>query len=201
MALGLTIPSALLPRATLLIESRVKTERVKAWKPRDTRFWPGGSGGGIYKFSHESDVLEEDTMAGQDNLHIAREIFAAWNAHDVEGFVKRLDTKTTWESDVFPAPFSGHEGARQFFKVYLTAFPDLHLDIQQMLAAGDSQVVVRWRSRGTHLGPLGDIPATGRKASNHGCTVMKGKNSKGCHAWVYFDNAHLLRQIGALPGS
>jgi hypothetical protein len=25
-------------------------------------------------------------MAGQDNLHIAREIFAAWNAHDVEGF-------------------------------------------------------------------------------------------------------------------
>ena len=25
-------------------------------------------------------------MPGQDNLHIAREIFAAWNAHDVEGF-------------------------------------------------------------------------------------------------------------------
>jgi hypothetical protein len=33
-------------------------------------------------------------MAGQDNLHIAREIFAAWNAHDIEAFVKRLDTKT-----------------------------------------------------------------------------------------------------------
>ena len=23
-------------------------------------------------------------MAGQDNLHIARESFAAWNAHDVD---------------------------------------------------------------------------------------------------------------------
>lgn len=45
-------------------------------------------------------------MAGQDNLHIVREIFAAWNAHDVEGLVKRLDTKTTWKSDAFPAPFS-----------------------------------------------------------------------------------------------
>ena len=139
--------------------------------------------------------------AGQDNLHIAREIFAAWNAHDVEGFVKRLDAKTRWESDVFPAPFSGHEGARQFFKVYLTAFPDLHLDIEQILAAGDSHVVVRWRSRGTHLGPLGDIPATGRKASNRGCTVMEIKNAKAAHAWVYFDNAHLPRQIGVLPGS
>ena len=140
-------------------------------------------------------------MAGQDNLHIAREIFAAWNAHDVEAFIKRLDTKTTWESDAFPAPFSGHEGARQFFKLYLTAFPDLHLDVQQLLAACESHVVVRWRSSGTHLGPLGDIPATGRKVMNHGCTLMEVRNSKAAHTWVYFDNAHLLRQIGALPGS
>ena len=141
-------------------------------------------------------------MAGQDNLHIAREIFAAWNAHDLEGFLKRLDTKTIWESDAFPTPFSGHDGARQFFKVYLTAFPDLHLDIQQLLTTGDSYVVVRWRFRGTHhLGPLGDIAATGRKVMNHGCTVMEVKNSKAAHAWVYFDNAHLLRQISVLPSS
>src|SRR2546422_2949563 len=73
------------------------------------------------------------------------------------------------------------QGARQVFKVYVTAFPDLHIDIQQMLAAGDSHVVVRWRSSGTHLGKLGDIPATGRKASNHGCTVMEVKNAKAGH--------------------
>ncbi|HEX9408366.1 MAG TPA: ester cyclase [Methylomirabilota bacterium] len=122
-------------------------------------------------------------MAGQDNLHIARENFAAWNAHDVEAFVKRLDSKTTWESDAFPAPFVGHEGARQFFKLYLTAFPDLHLDMEEMLAAGEDRVVVRWRSSGTHKGPLGNLPATGRKASVHGCSVMEVKNQKsgrGC---------------------
>jgi hypothetical protein len=55
-------------------------------------------------------TLKEATMAGQHNLHIVREIFAAWNAHDVEGLVKRLDTKTTWKSDAFPAPFSGMKG-------------------------------------------------------------------------------------------
>lgn len=95
-------------------------------------------------------TLKEATMAGQDNLHIVREIFSAWNAHDVEGLVKRLDTKTTWKSDAFPAPFSGHEGARQFFKLYVTAFPDLHFDVEQILPAGDSHVVGRWRSKGTH---------------------------------------------------
>jgi steroid delta-isomerase-like uncharacterized protein len=138
-------------------------------------------------------------MAGHNNLQIARDSFAAWNAHDVEAFVRRLDTKTTWESDAFPAPFTGHEGARQFFKLYLTAFPDLHLDVEQILPAGDSHVLVRWRSSGTHRGPLAQIPATGRKASNHGCTVMEIKNGKIGHAWVYFDNAHLLRQLGVLP--
>jgi ketosteroid isomerase-like protein len=97
-------------------------------------------------------TLKEATMAGQDNLHIVREIFAAWNAHDVEGLVKRLDTKTTWKSDAFPASFSGHEGARQFFKLCVTAFPDLHFDIEQILPAGDSHVVGRWRSKGTHHG-------------------------------------------------
>ena len=60
-------------------------------------------------------------MAGQEKLQIVREIFAAWNAHAIEAFVKRLDQKTTWESDAFPAPFSGHEGARQFFKLYVGA--------------------------------------------------------------------------------
>ena len=139
-------------------------------------------------------------MAGQDNLHIARENFAAWNAHDVEAFVKRLDTKTIWESDAFPAPFVGHEGARQFFKLYLTAFPDLHLDMEAILPAGENHVVVRWRSSGTHKGPLANIPATGRKGNVHGCSVMEVKNQKIAHAWVYFDNAHLLRQLGVLPG-
>src|SRR2546428_6594401 len=66
-------------------------------------------------------ALKEGAMAGQESLQIVREIFAAWNAHDIEAFVKRLDQKTTWESDAFPAPFSGHEGARQFFKLYVGA--------------------------------------------------------------------------------
>ena len=78
-------------------------------------------------------------MNAQDNVHIVREVFAAWNSHDVEGFVKRLDTKTVWESDVFPAPFNGHEGARRFFKLYVAAFPDLRLDIE--LLEGDAEAL------------------------------------------------------------
>jgi ketosteroid isomerase-like protein len=92
-------------------------------------------------------TLKEATMAGQHNLHIVREIFAAWNAHDVEGLVKRLDTKTTWKSDAFPAPFSGMKGLGSSSGSTSRRFPDLHFDIEQILPAGDSHVVGRWRSK------------------------------------------------------
>jgi len=42
-----------------------------------------GAGGGGIPSSFLSVRSKEDIMAGQDNLHIAREIFAAWNAHDM----------------------------------------------------------------------------------------------------------------------
>src|SRR3989441_12566917 len=105
-------------------------------------------------------------MAGQEKLQIVREIFAAWNAHAIEAFVKRLDQKTTWDSDAFPAPFSGHEGARQLFKLYVAAFPDLHLNSQQILAV-DPYGIVRWRSTGTHFCKLADLQPTAREVKQH----------------------------------
>src|SRR6266571_4849615 len=41
--------------------------------------------------------------------------------------------------------------------------------------------------------------ARGHAPPPHGCTVMEVKNGKVDRVWVYFDNAHLLRQIGVLP--
>jgi steroid delta-isomerase-like uncharacterized protein len=137
-------------------------------------------------------------MAADENRQVIRQVFNAWNAHDAESYLKLLDKETVWDSDAFPAPFRGHEGARQFFQVYVRAFPDLHLDIEQMIADED-YVVTRWRSSGTHRGDLGGIAPTNRRAELHGCTVTEVTNGKVGRAWVYFDNARLLRQLGVTP--
>jgi hypothetical protein len=52
-------------------------------------------------------------MSDQDTLRIARQLWDAWNAHDV------------WETDTLPAPVVGHDGYRRAMHLYLTAFPDL----------------------------------------------------------------------------
>jgi steroid delta-isomerase-like uncharacterized protein len=137
-------------------------------------------------------------MSEQDNLNHARQVFDAWNAHDPERLVKQADEKYVAESDTIPAPVTGAQGLREFMKVYVTAFPDIHFTIDQMFADGDF-VVTRWTAKGTHGGVLMGIQATNRKTLTRGCTVTQNKNGKTIHDWIYWDTGNLLRQLGVLP--
>jgi steroid delta-isomerase-like uncharacterized protein len=141
----------------------------------------------------------EDFMSEQENLRIARQNFAAWNAHDPDEFIKLIDDDFVSESDTVPAPLRGREAARQSMQMYLKAFPDLRFDIEQMIASGE-YVITRWHAAGTHKGELMGIPATGRRGEGiHGCTVMEFRGGRVVHEWLYWDVATLLRQIGAMP--
>jgi steroid delta-isomerase-like uncharacterized protein len=138
-------------------------------------------------------------MSEQDNMKHAREIFDAWNSHDPERFVKLLDEKLVVESDTIPQKrLTGKEAVKGFFLTYVTAFPDLHFEIDQMLAVGD-YVITQWTATGTHQGDLVGIPPTNRKAVTHGCTVAEFRNGKGVHDRIYWDSGNLLRQLGVLP--
>jgi len=51
--------------------------------------------------------------------------------------VKLLDEKHVVESDTIPAPLTAREAGRQFMQMYVSAFPDLHFDIDQIFGEGD----------------------------------------------------------------
>jgi steroid delta-isomerase-like uncharacterized protein len=94
--------------------------------------------------------------------------------------------------------FAGLEGASALMQAYATAFPDFRLAIDDLVAEGD-RVVVRYAFTGTHRGPLGDIPATGKQVSvTNGIGVYRiaaGKVAEGHFAW---DKYGLLQQLGVL---
>lgn len=123
-------------------------------------------------------------MAERDNTQIAREVIGAWNAHDPEVLVKLLAETYVSESDTLPAPVRGHDGARQFMQIYVGAFPDLRLDIEQILASGD-HVVMRWHAIGTQQGELMGIQPTNRRVETHGCTVTEYANGRVAREWMY----------------
>jgi steroid delta-isomerase-like uncharacterized protein len=137
-------------------------------------------------------------MSEQDNIKHTRQIFDAWNSHDVERFAKLIDEKLVIESDTLPQAVRGKDAAPQFFLTYVTAFPDLHFEIDQMLGTGD-YVVTRWTAKGTHRGDLMGISPTNRNAVTHGCNVGEYRHGRPVHDHTYWDSANLLRQLGVLP--
>jgi SnoaL-like polyketide cyclase len=74
----------------------------------------------------------------------------------VEGALRILDEKHIWETETLPVPVVGYRRAMQ---MDITAFPDLHFRIDQLLASGD-HVVTRYTATGTHNGDLMGFPPT-----------------------------------------
>ena len=109
--------------------------------------------------------------------------------------------------EVFAKDYLGHlpimtvhgpEEFKNLVKVYLSAFPDVHLTVEDAFATGD-RVTVRWTSRGTHLGPMMGIPPSQNKIEVMGISIFRMAGGQVAEEWEGFDTLGMMQQIGALP--
>ena len=77
----------------------------------------------------------------------------------------------------------------------LRAFPDIHFTLEDQLVQGD-RVAFRWRARGTHMGPLGAAPATGKSVAFDGLIVDRAVDGRVQERWEQWDQPLLLQQLG-----
>ncbi len=92
----------------------------------------------------------------------------------------------------------GPEGVRIDINCFRTAFPDLNIQIDEMIEAKE-RVVYRFTARGTHNGPFMGVPASGRKVEVQGIAIDRVSDGKTVERWVQYDSAGLLQQLGVLP--
>jgi steroid delta-isomerase-like uncharacterized protein len=92
----------------------------------------------------------------------------------------------------------GIEAVKAFIAAYRAAFPDAISTVEDQVAEGD-RVVTRWRARGTHHGPLGELPASGRAFDVGGITIERMAAGRIAEVWVARDELGLLRQLGPIP--
>lgn len=90
------------------------------------------------------------------------------------------------------------ESFRTYVGVLRTAFPDLHVDIDEMICEGDT-VAKLWELHATFMSDFMGIPANNEPVSLTGITVYRLADDriKEC-VWGY-DNLGLMQQIGAIP--
>jgi steroid delta-isomerase-like uncharacterized protein len=90
---------------------------------------------------------------------------------------------------------------KRFATEILSAFPDFHATIEDMIAEGD-QVVVRYTLRGTNTGDIVTpmpIPATGKQVSVTGIAIVRFAGGKGVEVWEQDDNLGFFQQLGLIP--
>ncbi|MBT8365234.1 MAG: ester cyclase [Deltaproteobacteria bacterium] len=108
-----------------------------------------------------------------------------------------------WSSDyIYHGPqgqeLRGPESLKQFISHYLEAFPDLHIEIEDLIAEGD-KVVSRVVSRGTHKGELQGIAPTGNEVTTTLILITRLADGKVVEDWESRDDLGMLQQLGVIP--
>ena len=93
--------------------------------------------------------------------------------------------------------YRGREGFREVLDTYRNAFPDLNLEVNKMVAEGDT--VATWLTfGGTHRGELDGIEPTGRKVSSTSVQFATVRDGQIAEEWDHVDQLTLLQQLGVI---
>jgi steroid delta-isomerase-like uncharacterized protein len=95
---------------------------------------------------------------------------------------------------------TGYEGFRNMVAATRTPFPDVHFQIDQMVAEGD-RVVCNCTMTGTHLGSIMGIAPTGKKFNVKQSYTTLIRGGKSVESWSIVDGVSLFRQLGIAPPS
>lgn len=125
----------------------------------------------------------------------------AFNAHDLEAVARdaAADIEGTAPGDI---KLKGPQAVKEFNQSWITAFPDARIETQSIYAQGN-HVIVEGQFTGTHNGPLktpmGDVPATGRKAKGEFVQIFEVDRGLVKKSTLLFDQVQLMTQLGMAP--
>jgi steroid delta-isomerase-like uncharacterized protein len=146
----------------------------------------GGSGSG----RRRSVSLEE-------NEAIMHRWIDAWNEGNVDA-VDEFVSDAFVHHDPNALEVRGPEAEKQLMAMYLSAFPDLHFAIENVVAEGD-KVVLLYTIRGTHKGALMGIPPKNRQVTLTATETYCLAGGKIEEQWVNMDALGMMQQLGAIP--
>ena len=138
-------------------------------------------------------------MSAEEDKALARRVIEElFNRGNLEAADELIAPDYILHDPASPEEVRGPEGFKRFVGVFRTAFPNLHVTIEEQIAEGD-KMVTRYTVRGNHLGELMGLPATGKQVTIRGCGVSRVSDGKLVETWDHYDALGLMGQIGVVP--
>jgi predicted ester cyclase len=127
-----------------------------------------------------------------------RNTYERINAGDIAGFGDLI-------ADAFVEHQGGaglpptKQGTLAYFRILLDAFPDMRMNVEDLIANGD-KTVARVLVTGTHMGEFIGVPPTGRPIEVQLIDIMRF-DSAGlvCEHWGVADMLSAMQQLGVVP--
>jgi steroid delta-isomerase-like uncharacterized protein len=127
-----------------------------------------------------------------------RRLYDLISAGDVDGFGELMADDFV-EHEETPGLAPTKDGVKEFFRMYIAAFPDLRFDPEDVLASGDKSVG-RVRITGTHRGEFMGMPPTGKSIDVQAIDIVRfGEDGLAREHWGVFDAMTMMQQLGVVP--
>lgn len=140
--------------------------------------------------------------SSEETLSVIRQVFAAFDEHDLEAFQALLSEDAVLIVAGGPQQFVGPEAIVEAVGVTLDALPDLRVKVVNAFAHGAHGVVEAVR-HGTNTGPVhlpgAEHPPTGRRVRLPECVTFEVRDGRVVRMAPYADQLDAMRQFGLLP--
>ena len=130
-------------------------------------------------------------VIGQREMQVRKFVEEVWNGGNYA-------VAAALYGETYVNPFGTGPAARVApIRRYRAAFPDLRLDIEELIVAGD-EVVLRCTFRGTDTGGYANRPPTGRAVEEWVVSIMHFVDDRVVKEWIGADKLGLFIQLGVL---
>jgi steroid delta-isomerase-like uncharacterized protein len=142
------------------------------------------------------------STAEQSQQQLGKQLITRWIEIVNRGAVGEV--ASVWAEDAVVHPGGGLPEARgissleDLLGAYLSALPDIHVTIDDLVAEGD-RVAARFFTRGTHSGAFLGMPTTGKPVGVAGYGIFRLADGKITEEWLLDDLMAFATQVGAFP--
>lgn len=134
----------------------------------------------------------------QQNLTQTKRLFEeVFNKYNLAAMDEIVANNVKYIDPAMPTHRDGLQAFKEAERIYIRAFPNKKLKIDEIFAA-DDRVVVQWTCQATQKGDLQGIPATNRDIKISGISIYKFANGKIIEVRQIWDRLALLEQIGEI---
>jgi steroid delta-isomerase-like uncharacterized protein len=135
-------------------------------------------------------------MANDNIALVGRWFEEIWNHRRPQVIHELLTAESVCHAEDGPIRGPDEFKERQY-EPFTSAFPDLRIEVEAMIAQ-DDVVVVRWNAAGTHSGDGLGFPATDATVAFRGITWVHVRDGKMIEGWQSSNIPEIIRGLSAM---